>query len=32
LSIESLLQRLVRELLDDNTLAIGLTGSHARGR
>ncbi|MCY3907229.1 MAG: hypothetical protein OXF63_08265 [Anaerolineaceae bacterium] len=30
-SIEALLQRLVRELLDDNTLAIGLTGSHARG-
>lgn len=31
LSIESLLQQLVRELVDDNTLAIGLTGSHARG-
>ena len=31
LSIEALLQRLVRELVDDNTLAIGLTGSHARG-
>ena len=29
--IEALLQRLVRELVDDNTLAIGLTGSHARG-
>lgn len=31
LSIEALLQRLVRELAGDNTLAIGLTGSHARG-
>ncbi len=29
--IETLLQRLVQELVDDNTLAIGLTGSHARG-
>lgn len=31
ISIESLLLQLVRELVDDNTLAIGLTGSHARG-
>lgn len=31
MSIEPLLQRLVQELVDDNTLAIGLTGSHARG-
>lgn len=31
MSIESLLQQLVRELVDGNTLAIGLTGSHARG-
>lgn len=31
MSIEVLLQQLVQELVDDNTLAIGLTGSHARG-
>lgn len=31
MSIEILLQRLLRELADDDTLAIGLTGSHARG-
>ncbi len=31
MSIDALLQRLTRELVDDNTLAIGLTGSHARG-
>ena len=31
MSINALLQRLVQELADDNTLAIGLTGSHARG-
>ena len=31
MSIEDLLQRLVRELADANTEALGLTGSHARG-
>ncbi|MCE2490614.1 MAG: nucleotidyltransferase domain-containing protein [Anaerolineae bacterium] len=31
ISIEPLLQRLVQKLVADNTLAIGLTGSHARG-
>jgi predicted nucleotidyltransferase len=31
MSIETVLQALVTELADDNTVAIGLTGSHARG-
>lgn len=31
MSIDTLLLQMVRELVDDNTVAIGLTGSHARG-
>ena len=31
MSIEALLRQLVDELVDDNSEAIGLTGSHARG-
>lgn len=31
MSIEGLLRQLVNELVDDNTEALGLTGSHARG-
>ena len=31
MSIDALLRQLTRELVDDNTEALGLTGSHARG-